>query len=750
MDLSYRLVLYLFIANIGYMILTLAKRDFRTYRGYLLQLFTLLSYMILMVGWGENGVLVITVSILFMFIIIIVPVILQKHIESLLAEQRFDELEKPSWWKATLAWSEINLHMLYLARASGNVTENPAAAEQALRELFGKGEPFDSMTRLFLAMIHFHQRRFEALLSDLLVSDKPIDAYSFEELLYIVRGLLETGRFEEAVPYQLELEEKALSESNEAMLANLQIARLLFFAFMGWYTEYKELVESKKIIIDQLPEALREFWGGVAAFNAGDFIAGRARMEKALADRSIELPQHWTDWMHRRLTSLTADQDEFARTTLPRLTALRNSFLADYQKHVTQTVAKSEPPPLSKTGTEFLLGFLFVTFVVSLAYANPNDLIDLLSIGANSGFLVQQGQWFRVITAMCIHLGWLHLILNLIALRFFGPPIETVVGLPMFFAIYVFSGLCGGIATVWCQPGPSVGASGAVLGLLSAAIILELLERNPDGPLARSGQFSTLVFILVINLVIGSVEKGIDNSAHIGGLAGGAIAGFIAWFFLRRPFLRALGNTLSLIFVGTVLAGATYGFMQPRTPLPYPLEPKAFVRIKAGPLPLNLEIPRGWRIATSTEDAHSAEIEGPLGENLVLTMGICADDPATFVKAHADKCTKSIMENKDHVFNALSDPASSTVGSFTCWRMQWRLEVADQPVVERDSFYFYDSDNSQDETSTPESPPTPPGYYKYILIQTLLRTNRDNVYDPLLARIFSSISFKGDFDHGPN
>ncbi|MFZ2956639.1 MAG: rhomboid family intramembrane serine protease [Candidatus Ozemobacteraceae bacterium] len=712
------------------MIFSLAKRDFRTYRGYLLQLFTLLAYMILMVGWGENGSLAIAVSLGFLVILVIIPVVLQKRIETLLADQRFEELENPAWWKANIAWSELNLHMLHLARASGRISINPGAAETALRELFGKGEPFDGMTRLFLAMIHFHQRRFESLLADLLIPGKPNEAYSFEELLYIVRGLLETGQYEEAMPAQLELEKKALIEANGVMVANLQIARLLFFAFMGWRPEYEALIDSKMPIILQLPSALREFWGGVAAFNSGDFLTGRTRMEKALAEQSPELPPHWLEWMRRRLTDLTTRQEEFACTTLPRLAGLRTMHLPSYQHHVTQTATAAAPQPIAQTGTQLLLGLIAIAFVISNGFANTNDLIDLLAIGANSGFLVNQGEWFRIVSAMFLHLGWLHLVMNLVALRFFGPPIETVVGLPMFLAIYLFSGLCGGVATVWGQPGISVGASGAVLGLLSAAIVLELLERNPDGPLAKSGQFTTLVFIMLINLAIGTVEKGIDNSAHMGGLVGGAVAGLIAWIFLRNRVLRNSGNILSVVFLLAIVVSTTWGITRPRTPLPYPVDAEAFTRVKAGPLPITLELPKGWTIEKSKEDPSGVIAEGPLGEHIEFTMGRFGETPEDLIKIYAQERTKAIMGNSGLVFKALSDPASSSLGLFTCWKMQWRLEAAERPIVQRDHFCILEKEK------------------EYILVQCMLPTNRDQVYDPLLQRILSSMIYKGEVSNG--
>lgn len=734
MDLSQRLILYILIVNVGYMMYSLAQRGVAVYRGYLLQLSLIVSYMLLMVGWGENGTLAIVVSAGLIFLVVVIPLLLQKHIEALIAEQRFGELENPARIKAYLAWSELNLHLYRLAQATREFDEAPAEAEVAVRRLLGRGEPYDGMTRMFLAMIHFNQRRFEALLEILHVPNRPLDDYSVEELLYLVRGYLETDRFEEATNAQFALERRAIAEANRANLANLQVSRLLFFAFLGWEEDLQRLLAAQPEGIDQLPDALRDFWIGVAAFQAGRFPDGRLRMEQALTKLSApesNLPDHWIDWGRRRLRELHERESEFATTVLPRLQTLREKHLVEFRRLTETTPEAVDVAPQAQSGTTILLFTIGLTFFMSRFLADPNDLIDLLAMGANNGFLVRQGEWFRLVSSLFIHLGWVHLLMNAFALRYFGPPVETVTGLPLFLGVYFVSGLCGSFATVQHLPGMSVGASGAVLGLLGAAIVFDfgakyLPNDGPQRVLRPGGHFTTLVFILAINLVIGLLEKGIDNSAHFGGLIGGAVSALILLPLLSRPRLKGLAVVVSIIFTVGLCGAALWGFTRPRQALPYPTAPASYHQASVASGAWTVELPGGWSIdtASASEDAFRVVIHGTFGERVDLLPAHSSMDRDGLIKAYAEGRTKAVMNQEEINLRSVSDPASTTIGPWSCWRMLWRLEYADRRMVQRDYFCFQ------------------PG--QSILVQTMLPTDRDRVYDPLIHRLIASIRYKGD------
>jgi membrane associated rhomboid family serine protease len=163
---------------------------------------------------------------------------------------------------------------------------------------------------------------------------------------------------------------------------------------------------------------------------------------------------------------------------------------------------------------------------------------------------VAQGDWWRLITAAFLHYGPFHLLLNMFALFWFGSLLEQRIGSGKFLLLYLVSGLAGSAgALVWSPLVPTVGASGAIFGLLGAAIIV--LRSRGINPME-----SGLVFWLGLNLVFSFTISGISIGGHIGGLVGGTLAAIALYEVgprLRLPFAA------SAALVGAVAAGAVAG-----------------------------------------------------------------------------------------------------------------------------------------------------------------------------------------------
>lgn len=129
---------------------------------------------------------------------------------------------------------------------------------------------------------------------------------------------------------------------------------------------------------------------------------------------------------------------------------------------------------------------------------------------------VAAGEWWRLITAMFLHYGVLHLLMNMYALWIIGRELEASLGRVRFVALYLLAGLGGNVASYLFSPDSiSVGASTAVFGLMAAIfVILKRLKRS----------VAPIVPIIVINLVFTFVISNISVSGHLGGLIVGALA----------------------------------------------------------------------------------------------------------------------------------------------------------------------------------------------------------------------------------
>jgi membrane associated rhomboid family serine protease len=175
-----------------------------------------------------------------------------------------------------------------------------------------------------------------------------------------------------------------------------------------------------------------------------------------------------------------------------------------------------------------------------LANAAPSarfefDADQLIAYGANHVGLVRDGQVWRLFTAMFIHITPLHLASNMAALAFLGRRLEVRYGALRYVVVYLLSGLCGSLASVayfWRSPEVAAGASGAISGLLGAAIMTAYLA----GESGRRFRNSMLAWVGLL-VVLGLTEP-VDNAAHFGGLAAGAIVARLFGRGISAPLFR--------------------------------------------------------------------------------------------------------------------------------------------------------------------------------------------------------------------
>ena len=160
--------------------------------------------------------------------------------------------------------------------------------------------------------------------------------------------------------------------------------------------------------------------------------------------------------------------------------------------------------------------------------------------------LVDLGEWWRLLTAAFLHIGLVHLVLNMLALLIFGSELERQLGRWRFLALYLVAALGGAAAIeLFGSPGrPVAGASTAIYGLLGGLGVLMLVRRQDVRGLAT---------LLAINIVL-SLLPGVSLLGHLGGLVAGALAAAVLVLGRRRPALQASGLAgLAVVLVGLSL-----------------------------------------------------------------------------------------------------------------------------------------------------------------------------------------------------
>jgi membrane associated rhomboid family serine protease len=211
--------------------------------------------------------------------------------------------------------------------------------------------------------------------------------------------------------------------------------------------------------------------------------------------------------------------------------------------------------------TYALLGINLAVFLADTALNG-----QLTQLGAKDNAAIMAGEIWRFITPMFLHGGWLHIGVNSYSLYIIGPQVERYFGHRRFAAIYLLSGIAGVIASFTFSQFPSIGASGAIFGLIGA--LLPLLYRNRGVLADTRRRMISIVEVIVINLLIGLMPL-IDDWAHVGGLIGGLA---LAWFAtpLYKVFMDVDGSIrvkdqssgsaawLAMLLLGTIIGGGVY------------------------------------------------------------------------------------------------------------------------------------------------------------------------------------------------
>lgn len=170
--------------------------------------------------------------------------------------------------------------------------------------------------------------------------------------------------------------------------------------------------------------------------------------------------------------------------------------------------------------THVLLGINVAVFLLALAFPVLEDL------GANYGPYTISGQYWRLATYMFFHGGFVHIAFNMWCLWDLGALCESLYGRATFAAVYLITGVAGGVASVaWRPLGATVGASGAIFGLAGALVASFYLGEFSLPSAAIKGTLKSLAFFVVINVALGGMFPGVDNACHIGGLLSGLILG---------------------------------------------------------------------------------------------------------------------------------------------------------------------------------------------------------------------------------
>jgi rhomboid protease GluP len=199
---------------------------------------------------------------------------------------------------------------------------------------------------------------------------------------------------------------------------------------------------------------------------------------------------------------------------------------------------------------------VFILMVISgVSFFEPTTQ-DLLRWGANLRGITLEGQGWRLITNVFLHIGIFHILLNMYALVYIGIVLEPYLGKARFAAAYLFTGIIASLTSIYWHPNTvSAGASGAIFGMYG--VFLAMLTTNFIDKTVRKPLLLSIGVFVVLNLANG-VKEGIDNAAHIGGLISGLIIGYAYYFSLKDGLsLKLKYLTIALLFIAVLATSLT-------------------------------------------------------------------------------------------------------------------------------------------------------------------------------------------------
>jgi len=193
--------------------------------------------------------------------------------------------------------------------------------------------------------------------------------------------------------------------------------------------------------------------------------------------------------------------------------------------------------------TYFFMTVCIIMFVLMEIFGSSENTQTLIEFGATFNVAIEAGEWWRLITPIFLHIGFLHLIMNVFSLYYIGTMVEKLYGHWRYTVIFLVSGIVGCLASFLTNPTLAAGASGAIFGMFGALIFFGI--NYPKVFMKTIG--GSILSLLAINLAFGFILDGVDNAGHIGGLVGGFLISSIVSLPGKYQMKYAFGGLLAFI-----------------------------------------------------------------------------------------------------------------------------------------------------------------------------------------------------------
>jgi membrane associated rhomboid family serine protease len=348
--------------------------------------------------------------------------------------------------------------------------------------------------------------------------------------LFAARALAEIGQIDRALR---SLQLVALSPRTlGARRTQFWATRVCVSALAGGAPAVESLLRQREYVRRSRAFArFAAYWRGRCALARGDREAAVQGLTRALA---LTQPQDhlWHDAIRQHLQRAQTEEGPTRWAAQDPTYAHGQDLLQRAEKDTAVWRAlmfMGRPEPV----TLVLLVMLAVVYLIGDVFLSSDLQEKFLLWAGNSSATVQDGEWWRVFTALFLHANWLHLTMNGAGLWIFGTAVEKTMGRWRFLVVFLLSGALANLASAFvAHYDVAIGASGGIFGVIGAFAVAVWRLRSPMYHALRRRLLVVLALMVVTDFTIGGLEPQVDNLAHVGGFVAGIL---IALLLYRRP-----------------------------------------------------------------------------------------------------------------------------------------------------------------------------------------------------------------------
>jgi rhomboid protease GluP len=317
----------------------------------------------------------------------------------------------------------------------------------------------------------------------------------------------------------------------ERSIAHLNYGLLYIFSACGCMPQVEQLLTNA---FPMFKPELKQQWLATTQVAAGNVEQGRATLNQLLNAQDGQVRRSVQNVLSRPVVQADAV-----------LTAESKALLAQirqqYQNY--QRYARGQAPSHLRRQyiTLALVAVILLVYLLEIQQGGDTDLDNLYKLGALwPPVVIVGGQWWRLISVMFLHFGFLHVALNLLALVVIGPSVESMLGRVRYLIVYFVAGIGSAYAVVlftqlnWVAPEVYVGASGAIMGLFGAAAAIYFHDWRTSRSGIALNFLRRMALIIGIQVVADLTIPGTSLSVHLIG----AIIGFIVTLLLNQFVAR--------------------------------------------------------------------------------------------------------------------------------------------------------------------------------------------------------------------